>query len=467
MKNLVMGTGKGYSWYVLEPFVRSFLKNCSENTDLVLFVEGVSDFTLNQLKSFGERIKIEPFPEYAKTGRPNNLRWKIFRDYCRIHGAEYSQILTSDTRDVIFQDDVFKFFEMYPAYWAYATEYDNIKGERTGTNLNYKWLTESLGKAEADKLADKDIICDGTVIGTSKEMLFFFEKMVENIPSFDTGHDQIIQQYLYYHNLLPFENIIKMDNISGVIFTPGLFYILNREVVKDNKILRGDGGVPAVVHQYDRKKSLIQFVNILYRKKDFKFNSNFTDIDSIFDQMYHLIHAENWKDLLKVFVNYFMDNADTFYNKTEYSVSFAGDPSRKFSEYLFQIYQTLLNTNNPSKPEIEILQLFLQHAMIQAFSKEMNINHLSQIYSLTMYSIKNNINVTPALKNFLYKRLLDLANLFVENGDLKNAEMCLKNLVETELPLKEDFYLMQAKIYRKMKRKEDALKAYQKLLEME
>ena len=52
MKNLVMGAAKGYSWYILEPFVRSFLQNVP-SADLVLFVGNNSDFTLNILNSIG------------------------------------------------------------------------------------------------------------------------------------------------------------------------------------------------------------------------------------------------------------------------------------------------------------------------------------------------------------------------------------------------------------------------------
>lgn len=153
-----MGTGKGYSWYNLEPFVRSFLKNVP-NADLVLFVDEISDFTRHCFKTFGEgRVKIEPFPEYAKNCRPNNIRWKIFRDYAKIHGAKYKQIFTSDTRDVIFQGDIFGEFAQYESYWAYATESDTIKGEKTEMAFNYQWLTETFGKDEADKLADKEII---------------------------------------------------------------------------------------------------------------------------------------------------------------------------------------------------------------------------------------------------------------------------------------------------------------------
>ncbi len=52
MKNLVMSVAKGYGWYDLEPFIISFNRNCP-NADLVLFVDDLSEFTLQCLKSIG------------------------------------------------------------------------------------------------------------------------------------------------------------------------------------------------------------------------------------------------------------------------------------------------------------------------------------------------------------------------------------------------------------------------------
>ena len=51
-KNLVMGSGNGYSWYTFEPFVQSFLKNCL-GADLVLVVDNLSDFTADYLTKQG------------------------------------------------------------------------------------------------------------------------------------------------------------------------------------------------------------------------------------------------------------------------------------------------------------------------------------------------------------------------------------------------------------------------------
>ena len=51
-KNLVLGSGRGYSWYIFEPFVRSFLENVP-NAELVLFVDEISDFTRQMLENAG------------------------------------------------------------------------------------------------------------------------------------------------------------------------------------------------------------------------------------------------------------------------------------------------------------------------------------------------------------------------------------------------------------------------------
>ena len=47
-----MGVATNYSWYDLEPFIRSFKKYCKD-ADIVLFVDNISDFTRDALKKMG------------------------------------------------------------------------------------------------------------------------------------------------------------------------------------------------------------------------------------------------------------------------------------------------------------------------------------------------------------------------------------------------------------------------------
>ena len=174
MKNLVMGVAKGYGWDILEPFVTSFAKNC-RSAELVLFVDDISDFTRDRLIQAG--VWLQNFPDDLKSGIPNNTRWKVFADFLEIHGDAYEQIFITDTRDVIFQSDVFAAFGGLKNYLGLTTEADDIGGSKTGDRINYDWLVDCFGKAAADKLLDKKIICDGTVIGTTAEMKIFAAKM--------------------------------------------------------------------------------------------------------------------------------------------------------------------------------------------------------------------------------------------------------------------------------------------------
>ncbi len=467
MRNLVMGLAKGYNWYILEPFVRSFIKNVP-SANLVLFTGEMSPFTRNRLENIGGgRIKIEPYPDYAKNARPVNIRWKICIEYIKAHEREYNQILMADTRDVIFQSDIFKEFESQSNYLGYATEGDNIKGEKSKCDLNYIWMTEGFGKEAADKLADKEIICGGTVIGTPKEMQIFGSKVLEYIPSLTHGHEQMTLQYMIYNKLLPIENLIKISYYDGAIFTTSLYAVYNQIKTESNFILSPNGRIPAVVHQYDRpQKELNDFVERIYRQKDFKFDGRFVDIESIFDQIPSLVYSENWKDLLTVFVIYFMDNKSYFYNKTDFSVSNAGNPYRKFGGYLLTVWQKILTTKNLS-PEVEALEVILQRALIESCAKEISPTFFIQLCNLTSYAIKNNRIVSSLLKKFMYGGLMNFANNFVGNNDFQNAEVCLNYITELNITLNQEFYILQAKIYRKLKKKEEAAAAYQKALELE
>ncbi|MBR0060921.1 MAG: hypothetical protein IJP68_05520, partial [Selenomonadaceae bacterium] len=134
MRNLVMGVAKGYGWDMLEPFVTSFAKNC-QSAELVLFVDDISAFNRDRLIQAG--VLLKTFPDDLKSGIPSNTRWKIFSDFLETHGDAYEQIFITDTRDVIFQNDIFATFGGLKSYLGYATEEDDIGGSKTGEKVNY------------------------------------------------------------------------------------------------------------------------------------------------------------------------------------------------------------------------------------------------------------------------------------------------------------------------------------------
>ena len=440
MKNLVMGSASGYDWNTLEPFVASFVRNCP-SAELVLFVNDISDFTRNRLIScVGGGVILAPF---KVLNHPVTDRWKSFLDYLEAHGDEYEQVLCTDTRDVIFQGDVFTPFKNYSKYLGYTTEDDDIRGSKAGNNLNYRWLTQYFNKQEADKLADKQIICCGTIIATVDEMKIFLRAMIKHIPCPKHGADQVTQQYFTYNGLLPIDNLIEIDTHSGEIFTSYLFHETHPVEIRDNKILRGDGGVPAVVHQYDRQKSLIQLVDNVYRDKKFKGDERFTDPRSILEQIKQLLHIGKPDEAARFFMN-------------NHGADFGGEIDR-----LLKLWEMLLS--RPLTPAVGYLELSMQNA--PASVKNFPQKNLDKICSLLVFAIKNRRAVNPQLVQFIAGGLLNLAGQFIDARAASPCFFCLDTIKALELPPNKDFYLLQAKAFRTFGRKDEALAAYKQALD--
>ena len=186
MKNLILGTARGYNYYTLEPFVRSFVKKLY-NTDLVLFVDNISDFTRSQLQAQSNQIKkkdcrifLEVFPknyDNIKDSTAVNIRWLIFFNYLKSHREKYQQVLISDTRDVIFQDDLFSKYTNEKEYLLYVIE--NVTFEN-----NSYWahnMKQKFGEQELIKLRKEFILNAGTICGSFNEVLIFTKFMTRLI----------------------------------------------------------------------------------------------------------------------------------------------------------------------------------------------------------------------------------------------------------------------------------------------
>ena len=326
-------------------------------------------------------------------------------DYLEEHTSEYEQVLCTDTRDVIFQDDVFKYFTKYDHYLGNTFEADDIRGSKTGKVANYVWITNAFGKIEADKLADKPIICCGTVIGTPAEIKIYTEKIWEYMGNRNFhGLDQATHQYLFYNNLLPIENFIGSDVETGAIFTAGIFK--NPKIV-DEKILRGDGGVPAVVHQYNWHAGLVQLVDNLYREKDFQPDENFRDFQSALDQVFCLVQRQNFGAATKFFINYvaYAENLNSY-----------GEQFLKLAQLILQHYN----------PDAEILLSAVQKTLI--LNANINIQQMEEIYKVFITSEKNLHCVNPSFKNFIKNMLFAFTDIFYKNNRQDLGRQYLKLL---------------------------------------
>ena len=418
-KNLVMGSASGYDWTMLEPFVTSFVRNCP-SAELVLFVNDLSDFTRDRLISCGG-VKLEPFKVIRL---PVNDRWNNFLDYLEAHGDEYEQVFITDTRDVIFQSDVFEAFKGNVNWLGYSTEQLPIGQER---KHNCRWIEMCFGKEQLDKIADKMIICAGSAaIGSTREIKIFLEKMLATNPRKDViGSDQATMNYIIHNKLLPIETLIENDVDTGKILTNGR---LSKTL--DDKILRGDGGVPAVVHQYDRGRGLIQFVDKIYRDKNFQADERFTDPRSAFEQVRQLAYIGKTEDAARFFMS--IHGAD-----------FSGN-----IELLLKIWEILLT--RPFMPAVGYLELSIHNAL--ATVKNFSIRQLDVICSRLYYTIKNGHVVNPQFVKFVAQNLLNTAEQSLDERNRSIFTFCTETI--KSLPPDKDLSLLQTEASKKFGKKE-------------
>ena len=440
-KNLVMGVAQHYDWDTLEPFVLSCKKNCP-SAELLLFVDNISDFTREQLVQCG--VLIKDFPEKYKGMLVVNSRFKMYSDFLDEYGDNYEQVFLTDTRDVIFQSNVFECFKDYSNYLCYATEDETIRGSKT----DYNWIADRFGKKEADKLLDKKIICLGTVIGTTNEIKIFCREIWESVKHhLMINFDQASMNYLVRNNLLPIKNLFESNTDTGEIFTICFFYNTHPVKTFSNKILRGNDGIPSIVHQYTLIELLVDFVDKIYRKKFFQFDERFIDTRSIIEQTTSLVRVNKIGEATRLFMKEYLTNPN-FSN---------------CDRTLKRLLEAILK--KPFTQTLELLILAVQNAMT-AVVRVMTDKDFSVIHKLIKREKEFGYPIEPEFKKYITDFIYQSAKQAFDANRFAHCLYFIGILNELDMPRDKDFYLFVAKVNRLAGKKEAALEAYKKVLEL-
>lgn len=256
-KNLLIGAITNYVWDDIAPFFNSFRQAGFENCECVMFVGNMSERTVNSLESCG--VNTVEIPERFNGKCVNDFRWELYRDFLNDRPDMYGMIFAADVRDAVFQQDVFKFFDGGTPFLGIALE-DDILTEA----INRKWLTDRYGVQGWESIKDNIIVCTGTVWGTQKEFCEFASYVTEQVNSDKYPYynicDQAIGNWFIWHEK-KFTDILRPStNHDGYVMTIGLTPSDKIKFDSSGNVLNGTGEIAAVVHQYDRKQEVIQYV---------------------------------------------------------------------------------------------------------------------------------------------------------------------------------------------------------------
>ena len=259
-KNVIISIIKGYSWSLIKPFFISLLEAKIHNYDLIMFVDNLSEETLNKIKLCGAIIKDLPKKNLGYQDLVK-YRWKIISDFLKESKDKYNLVFVTDVRDVIFQKDIFQYYENSKPFIAFTLEDITLRNP-----VNKNWVKQlCTDNHQYEKIADERVICGGTIIASVDKFIEFCDILWDTIKEKSNVFDQGAINYLIYYKQILKDSIIKSDN-NGPIMT---ICVTKRDKISldsDNNVLNFQGKVAAVVHQYDRKPDIVR-----------KFNSKYND----------------------------------------------------------------------------------------------------------------------------------------------------------------------------------------------
>jgi len=278
-KNLILGIIKGYDFEKIKPFVIS-LKKTGYKGDLCLFYSEINKKTCNILLQYG--IRLIPFENgfsfIKNVVNINNnlslqnynrisicfLRDILYYTYLQKHRRNYSNVMLTDVRDVIFQRDPFDF-----KYKKGLNCFLEDKRMKINTSpINSRWMVKAFDENILKEIGNNYISCAGIVIGSISDILNYLKKMLLyiNQKNINECMDQAIHNYLIYSNQI--EDIELFENENGPVLTLGY---KKKETIRFNEeylILNNNGYVVNVLHQYNRH---LELTERLYKKYHIKF----------------------------------------------------------------------------------------------------------------------------------------------------------------------------------------------------
>jgi hypothetical protein len=268
--------GVGYDVDVLQPLLLMFQQFTTHTDDAVIFVKA-SDLknltaSLSVLRPCSVRLvplSSEGSDEKQGLAALKNSMYQRLYEWIQQHKTEYSRLLVTDARDVIFQGDPFKMITK-PGLYVTTELASRPLLLKEGTGINLPWVSCVAGEKGASALANSHppavVLNSGVSAGTTSAVMLWLEHLDKSIKRLqgngkksecmDQGHHTwVVYQELRHR--IP----VYIVNASDSIACNALFDFLGYPAVwlqQDSMghFLNRQGAAYAIMHQQDRLPSV-------------------------------------------------------------------------------------------------------------------------------------------------------------------------------------------------------------------
>lgn len=219
MQDLILSVVKNRRWEDLDCYAIS-LKRSGYEGRAVMLVEDVNPDVTIQLNEYG----IETIPTKTCTNAHfQTTRFIPALEYLHLHHGEFRNVLWADACDLVFQTNPFEILEKEITGFNYliaAKEGWLIKNQ----GINDIWVRKLVAEQTYRKLREEEILCSGTIAGTSEAMEFLFQEMVDRMVGIDSmqGIDQGLFNVIA--RMEPFKSLIRIPEPDEAwVSTVGIF----------------------------------------------------------------------------------------------------------------------------------------------------------------------------------------------------------------------------------------------------
>ncbi len=257
--NLILGIARNYSITDLRPFVRSARK--FHDCRILLVINNDPELG-KALEAEGIDCVLEDVS--SSFGRPH-MNFARVADYVAVLQAlagRIDRVFLADTRDVVFQADVFAALPDVPM--IFFEEGKNFSLDSAGWNGNA--IRRTFGLAVYEQIKHHEVICSGTVMGRhGVTLMYCWEKLllgqlVRRRHHMRSGVDQATTNVIARVDLVPSSLVMPYDGAIATLSGRNTNFL----AVENGRMITATGAVPAAIHQYDRNLAVRDFVYSTY-----------------------------------------------------------------------------------------------------------------------------------------------------------------------------------------------------------
>ena len=247
-KNLIFGMATGIYSNIksMDTFIMSLRKY---SKDKVCIATDSNDETfVNFLKSFN--VDVVYLKQKITAESVMYMRWilpkKVLNDY-----TDIENVILTDTRDVVFQDDPFKYLSGSDLDLSVET-----KQIKDCPNFNKPWVINLYGQEMYEKVKDNWILCAGVTAGKKQSILDLCTFMIdEHLRLKERFVDQAALNVFHAEGKLPKSAL----HYTGDNFVATIGHSFGVTKINESGQLEGNNGIiPAIVHQYDRHPNVVE-----------------------------------------------------------------------------------------------------------------------------------------------------------------------------------------------------------------